>query len=140
MGKINYGRVVLGGIVAGIVFLALDFAGMYILPFDWDAWIAQYNLTMPSMALWVVMDILFGILAVWLYAAIRPRFSPGVKTAVIAGVFLWLFGAIMWYGFAAMGMFEMNAYLAMAGWSLVQMIVATTAGAWMYKEEGGGAM
>lgn len=140
MGKINYGRVVLGGIVAGIVFLVLDFVGMQIIPFDWEAFVAQYNLTNPPMALWVVMDIIYGILVVWLYAAIRPRFGPGVKTAIIAAIWVWIFFGAVYYGFTAMGMFPMNAFLAMAGWGLVQVIAATVAGAWMYREEGAGAM
>lgn len=136
MGKINYGRVVLGGIVAGVVFLVTDWIGMQILPFDWQAWIAQYNLTEPPMWIWIVMDIVFGVLLVWLYAAIRPRFGPGVKTALTAAVWAWLFVGAMYYGFAAMGLFEMGAYVWMAVWGLIQLAAATVAGAWMYREEG----
>jgi hypothetical protein len=42
------------------------------------------------MALNVVIDLLGGLSLLWLYAAIRPRYSAGAKTAVIA-VFAWWF-------------------------------------------------
>jgi hypothetical protein len=137
VGKINYGRVVLGGIVAGVVFVLTDMLGMYILPFDWEAWVRERGLTVPPFALWIVLDILMGILVVWLYAAIRPRFGPGVKTAVIGAVWVWLLLAIMYFGFTAIGLFEMGSFWLMGAWGLVQVIAATVAGAWLYKEEAG---
>ena len=39
----------------------------------------------------VFFAFLLGIVTVWLYAAIRPRFGAGAKTAVIAGLFVWFF-------------------------------------------------
>ncbi|CAN5353058.1 hypothetical protein BH23GEM2_BH23GEM2_19870 [soil metagenome] len=140
MGKINYGRVVLGGVVAGVVFFLMDFVGMMIIPFDWEAWIVERGLTMPPMATWIVLNLLFGILVVWLYAAIRPRFGPGVKTAVIAAVFAWLFYSMTQWAPTAMGMWSMNTYFMMAAWGIVQTVLAVVAGAWVYKEEGSTAM
>ncbi len=140
MGKINYGRVVLGGVVAGVVFSLMDFVGMMIIPFDWEAWIVERGLTMPPMATWIVLSLLFGILVVWLYAAIRPRFGPGVKTAVIAAVFAWLFYSMTQWAPTAMGMWSMHLYFMMAAWGLVQTVLAVVAGAWVYKEEGTAAM
>lgn len=140
MGKINYGRVVLGGVVAAVVFFVMDFLGMMIIPFDWEAWIVERGLTMPPMATWIVLNLLFGILVVWLYAAIRPRFGPGVKTAVIAAVFAWLFYSMTQWAPTAMGMWSMNIFFMMAAWGLVQTVLAAVAGAWVYKEEGTAAM
>lgn len=140
MGRINYVRVLLGGVVAGVVFLLMDFVGMQIVPFDWEAWAIERGLTIPPMATWIVMDILIGILAVWLYAAIRPRFGAGVTTAVMAGVWVWLFFSIIQWAPTAMGLWPMSAYWAMAAWGLVQTVVAVVAGAWVYREEGSTAM
>lgn len=140
VGKINYGRVVLGGVVAGIVFLLMDFVGMQILPFDWMAWMAERGLTEPPMATWIVMDLVIGILAIWLYAAIRPRFGAGVQTAVIAAVWLWLLLCTIQWAPTAMGLWPMSAYWGMVGWGIVQTIASVVAGAWVYKEEGSAAM
>ena len=39
----------------------------------------------------VIITFLVGIITVWLYAAIRPRFGPGPGTAVIAALVVWFF-------------------------------------------------
>src|SRR2546422_11534071 len=62
----------------------------------------------PDSIIWVfvVWDFVMGIGLVWLYAAIRPRFGAGVKTAVIAGLGLWFFiGLMSAIGEAPMGLF-----------------------------------
>ena len=35
-----------------------------------------------------------GLLLVWLYAAIRPRFGPGPRTATYAALVVWVCGFI----------------------------------------------
>ena len=134
MSNINYSKVLIGGIVAGIVFFALDFVGFMILGMDMDAWLAAHSLHEPPMAVFVVIDILLGILAVWLYAAIRPRFGPGAKTAAIAAGFMWFLFALIYFGLHMMGLFTPGDYTKMAAWGLVQVFAATLAGAWMYRE------
>ena len=42
-----------------------------------------------SVPIFAVYGFLLGIVAVWLYAAIRPRFGPGPKTAAMAGLAVW---------------------------------------------------
>jgi hypothetical protein len=137
VGKINYGRVVIGGIAAAVVFAVTDWVGMQLLGFDWEGWAARFNLTMPPIATMIVTWLLLGILAVWLYAAIRPRFGAGMRTAVIAAVFLWVMFGLIYWGFAAMGMWTMGEYGRMAAWGLVQTLAAVGIGAWLYKEDGG---
>ena len=91
MSGINAGRVLGGGLLAGLVFNILDFAANQMLRSDWEA--AMTRLNLPTSALeapsvmvtWIAVDFLFGILVVWTYAAIRPRFGPGPKTAAMAG-------------------------------------------------------
>jgi len=44
---------------------------------------------------WIVFGIVMGTAMVWIYAAIRPRFGSGVKTAVYAGLAAWfLYGCL----------------------------------------------
>ena len=136
MGKINYSRVLIGGIVAGFLFLGFDVLGFMLMNTDMDAWLAQHALTEPPMWAIYLTDILFGFLAVWLYAAMRPRFGPGWKTAAIAAVFMWICFALAYFSFHMMGLFTQGDYMMMAGWWLVGVFVATLAGAWIYREEG----
>src|SRR4030095_6901619 len=41
------------------------------------------------MVYYAVYDLAKALIGVWLYAAIRPRFGPGPRTAVIAAVVTW---------------------------------------------------
>src|SRR5579859_6988559 len=99
MGKINYSRVVLGGVVAGIISFTLwfFFNGVMLLPL----WVAATKALNPSghnaasppalLGSMFLIGIASEILAIWMYAAIRPRFGVGVRTAVFVSVFLWIF-------------------------------------------------
>lgn len=139
MGNINYSKVLIGGVVAGILLLALDFLGMMLLGFDMQAWAAAHALVEPPIAVFVVIDILLGIMIVWLYAAIRPRFGPGPRTAAITAAFMWLFFALVYFGFHMMALFTQGDYMKMAAWGVVQVFAATFAGTWLYSEGAGAA-
>lgn len=82
----------------------------------------------------VVLDMLEGISIVWLYAAIRPLYRPGAKTAVIAA-FAWWFivslGDATWCSF---GFFPPSTVIPLMIGTLPALIVATLAGAKFYKE------
>jgi hypothetical protein len=88
-----------------------------------------------AILVWNILGFLTGIGAVWGYAAIRPRFGAGAKTAMIAGVAVWYFsrflGAI---GEMNMGMASQKMIMTGLVWGLVEMIIATIAGAWAYRE------
>lgn len=47
-----------------------------------------------TLATWIVMGFVFGIAAVWLYAAIRPRYGAGIGTPVRAGIAVWSFASL----------------------------------------------
>jgi hypothetical protein len=80
---------------------------------------------------------LMGFLAIWLYAAIRPRFGPGPKTAAIAGLMVWALshlwsGVYLANGYA--GIFSAKLAWIPVVWGLFEAIIATLAGAALYKE------
>jgi hypothetical protein len=140
MGKINMGRVILGGVVAGIVADVLDFPvdGIWLAPRWADGMkaLGHPNL-MPNQ--WIGFDllgILAGIIAIWIYAAIRPRFGAGVKTAIKAGVAAWALGALlpnaafMYVG----GLFSRHLTLYTTLGALLETVIGTIAGAALYKE------
>src|SRR2546425_13360836 len=110
MGRINWGRVVMGGFLAGLVLNVVDFL-VYGVWLKTDYAAAMQALGKPGsmdnlIPLFVVLDFVYGIGLLWLYAAIRPRFGAGPKTAVIAGVALWFFVFLLHaIGEAPMGLF-----------------------------------
>jgi hypothetical protein len=87
-----------------------------------------------SANIWIVVDFLWGLLLVFAYAAIRPRFGPGPKTAMISGVMLWLGVTVVLAGFSSMGIFTQQAYMKSSALALVSTLVPSLAGAWLYKE------
>ena len=95
MGKINLTRVLLGGLVAGLVInIGETILNMVVLGAEMEASLAARNLPPvgnDAIGSFVVMAFSLGIAIVWLYAAIRTRFGPGVPTAVLAGSAAWFF-------------------------------------------------
>jgi hypothetical protein len=83
----------------------------------------------------VVITFLYGIALIWIYAAIRPRFGPGPRTAIAAGLVLWvlayvLFASTLW----AFGMFTARIAIVTSVWGLFEAPIAALAGAWLYVE------
>jgi len=140
MGKINMGRVILGGIVGGIVGDVLDIPvdGIWLAP-RWTYEMGLLGHSAMTAGTWVGFDVLgivIGIVAVWIYAAIRPRLGPGVKTAIYAGVVTWILAflvpnAAFMY---VMHLFSKHLTLYTTLGALVEVVVGTIAGAALYKE------
>lgn len=142
MSRINWGRVFLGGLLAGVVINIGEFL-FHAVIFKDDMAEAMRAMgrdpatvmTGNAIVVWNILGFLGGIMAVWLYAAIRPRFGAGAKTALIAGVAFWVISRF----FAAIAEMNMGMYsqkLIMTGlvWGLVEIGIATVVGAWAYKE------
>ena len=140
MGNLNWKSLLLGGLLAGVVINALEFLQFFLLADRFTPRMEELGLeteiTAPLAVVGVAMGFVFGIGAVWLYASIRPRYGAGVKTAVCAGIAVWFFAVLLnSIGFAISGLFSTELMLIGAVWELIELPLATTAGAWLYKEE-----
>ena len=138
MGKVNLSRVIMGGLLAGLIINVSEFLlNDKVMKTVWEAQLKTLGKTMPedagAMTFWIVDGFVTGIVAVWLYAAIRPRYGPGPGTAARAGLVVWFFTCLLWaLAMQNLGLFPVSV-LALV-WVLVESIVATIAGAWLYKE------
>ena len=143
MKGINLGRVIIGGLLAGLVINISEYLlNDVVAKADMEAAMKALGKSVPmdgkTVAVWVILGFAIGIIAVWLYAAIRPRFGPGVGTAARAGLVIWLVGSAMFTVIVVnMGIFPFMALPLV--WELVQSVLATIAGAWLYKEGGAAA-
>ncbi len=139
MGKINVGRVVLGGLLAGLVInVGESILGLVVAAERMELAYRELNLQPPAgntIGVFIVLGFLLGILVVWLYAAIRPRFGASAKTAVLAGFFVWLF-AWLWPSIVdgLMGLFDTDLIVFAIVWGLFEILAASVAGAWVYRE------
>lgn len=143
MGKINWARVVLGGVVAGVIINVFEFvANGVFLAADWEAMMKALGRTnFPSPSAGVILLIwgfLSGIGVIWLYAAVRPRFGPGVKTALLTGFAFWLLTTVLrTIDDAGVGypfLYPPRLLTILVLMCLVQFIAASIAGAWIYRE------
>lgn len=140
MGKINMGRVLIGGVVAGIVYDILSFlVDGVLLAHQWADGMKALNrpeFTSNQLIEFNVLGLIFGIALIWIYAAIRPNFGAGVKTAIWAGLAVWVIGVwipnfgFMWIPY--LFSHHLTAYTTAGG--LVEVVVASIAGAALYKE------
>jgi hypothetical protein len=138
MGRINVARVLLGGLLAGLIINAGEFVASLIFAESMELALRELNLQPPgsgAIAVFFVIGFVMGIAGVWLYASMRPRFGPGPKTAVLTGLAVWLLGYfIPLVGDALMGLFDPGLLVIPMIWGLVEVIVAVVAGAWVYQE------
>lgn len=139
MGKTNWGRVIVGGLVAGLVLNIVEWVlHAQVLGDDWEAameTLGAETYTGADIAMMVAWTFLLGIVLVWLYAAIRPRYGPGPGTAVRAGFVGWVFLYLFWFLYnLASGIFPQNLMTISIVVGFFELPIATLVGAWMYTE------
>ncbi len=140
MANINTSRVILGGLVAGLIINVVEgVMNGVVLVDQWTAQMVSLNRSAAGSVKQIVVLNLWGfaagILAVWLYAAIRPRLGAGPKTAICAGLFTWV--TICGMGTAVpviLHIYKLHLALIGVGYELVEMVLAALAGAYFYKE------
>jgi hypothetical protein len=139
----NTKKVLIGGIVAGVVMNVIDFvANMFILgermKAATDAFkpgLADQMMQGPAIVSNIVMNFVLGIALVWTYAAIRPRFGPGVRTATYAAVLFWILAGIFLSGYMHMGIISSGLWWSFTFIGLVNFLVSAWAGARFYSED-----
>ena len=139
MGKINVGRVILGGLLAGlIVNIGETILNLVVLASEMEAITTARNVPPvggSAIAGFVIMCFGLGIAMVFLYAAFRPRFGPGPKTAAIVGVVVWVV-TYAWsnVGDALMQLIPTGVMATALIWGFFESVLASVAGAAVYKE------
>jgi hypothetical protein len=139
---INTAKVVTGGLAAGVVLAVLDFLvnGLLMAEQNRAAMTALNPTLVESMesggalVAYVVIDLALGLLLVWTYAAMRPRFGPGPKTAAIAGLQIWGVAFLLYFGLTMMGLWGWGYFVTGAVAYLVMMLVAAAVGGRLYTE------
>jgi hypothetical protein len=139
MGQINWSRVVLGGLLAGLVINISEYVlNVPVAGAEMAEQLKRLNLPPiagSAIACFFIIGFVIGIVTVWLYAAIRPRYGPGPKTAVCAGLVVWFLAYLIpGIGYALVGYLPTGLVMLGTIWALVEMILAAVAGTWLYKE------
>jgi hypothetical protein len=144
--NIDRQRLVLGGLAAGVVLNIIDFLSNGVIfsarmQADANAFKAGLGDQMAAMgggqiAVYVFFDFVIGFLLVWTYAAIRPRFGPGPRTALYAGLVFFVVGLITTYGYKEMGVMSTGLWWSYTALWFINLVLAAVVGAAVYKEDG----
>lgn len=142
MGKINMRRVLLGAVLMGVTFIVIELVIEGIIgiigPKESEMLLEVAPFATLSGARYHIVNFsyffLFCVLAVWVCAAMAPRFGPGPKTGlIVAGVF-WFTGVLMAVNFVNMGIFPVKLTVTSLLFNLVELPPALVIGASVYRE------
>jgi hypothetical protein len=138
--SINWKRALWGGLGAGFLYDVLEMTvSGFLVGTQYEAELNAIRHTQPSAAgyaFFISWGFVIGIIGVCLYAAVRPRFGPGPRTAARVAFALWVIGDLMPHvGQAFMGIFSMGLMLKFAAQQLLFMLASVIFGAWLYRED-----
>ena len=140
MGKMNVRRLILGGLVAGMVFNIVDYlVDIVILGPQWTEGfkaLGHNGFSTNQLIGSGVTGLVGGTVAVWIYAGILPRFGAGPKTAVYAGLAVWIVGILLpnLIFMRIFGLFPGRLTLMTTLGALFETVPGALAGAAIYKE------
>ena len=123
--NINRRKLLVAGLAAGIVLNIIDFLSNGVIlsarmQADANAFKAGLGDEMAAMggaqiAVYVFFDLIVGFLLAWTYAAIRPRFGPGPRTALYVGLLFFVFGLILTFGYKELGVMSSSLWWMYTG-------------------------
>ena len=139
----NTSKVLVGGIVAGIVLNVIDWLVYTKLIADRVAASMEHfkpgssavMMSGNAITVYVITDLVYGLLLVWTYAAVRPRLGPGPMTAATVAFLFWIFGAFIWANFLVIGMTDPRLFWMEQLIGLITLIIGAVAGCALYKED-----
>jgi len=141
MPRTNWVRLIIGILIAAIImFFADGFFHERVVAADWMAVYTALGITPPAhntanLMYFAIFELGRGILAMSLYVLMRSCCGPGPKTAVLAGIVMWIaFSVTGPAQFIPLGFFSHALWIKVGAFHLVTSIVAAIAGAAVYKD------
>lgn len=143
MNEIKQGRLILAGFLTLGVFILLEilvetvlarmvlghfegayYQGAHVL--RWGLWEKVLNISIA---------LLNCMMLIWLYAALRPMFGVGTKTALITSLYWLVFLGTFSVNLANLGLFSMKLALIEMVFQVLELPLALIAGAYFYEAE-----
>jgi hypothetical protein len=141
MNKINWVRLIIGGLVAAVILFVTDgFFHEKIAMADWKAVFAGLGAAEPqespgSLVYFAIFELGRGFISLYLYALMRSCCGPGPKTAALAGVVAWIaFSVTGPAQFIPLGFYSHALWIKVGVFQLITSIIAAIAGAFFYRD------
>jgi hypothetical protein len=143
MNRIRVKRLILSGLITFFVFIAIEYLleriiGNHLFGGGIDSW--MYSLDVPNWNLAnntinILIAIVNVIVVMWLYAALRPMFGVGTKTALITTGFILVFVSSFTLNQVNLGLIPFQVAIVQLFYQYIELPIALVAGAQFY--EGG---
>ena len=141
MNEIKVWRLLISGLITLLVFVVIElivenvignvfFGGVY------DAWYGKLilpNWTAANYVLNILIGLVNSIMMMWLYAALRPMFGVGVRTALITSVFAFTFISFYGVNLANLGIIPIRIVAIELVYLGLELPLALIAGAQFYE-------
>jgi len=143
MSKVNWWRVLLGGLVATVICFVTDgLLHNFVVNQDWAALTVALEMKTvpheghgPALISFLDFELGRGLGVAFLYAMMRARYGPGPKTAAWAGIVIWLICSVSGPAqFIPLGFFSHALWLKAGAVQLVTTLAAALAGGALYRE------
>jgi hypothetical protein len=142
--KVNWTRLLAGGLVATLICFATDgFMHNKLVMSDWKALADTLGIKAAeheqghgtALISFFDFELGRGLGAIFIYVMMRARYSAGPKTAVAAAIVSWLICSVTGPAqFIPLGFYSQVLWLKVAGFQLATSLAATVAGAAIYRE------
>ena len=139
MEGINTGKLIVSGIVAGVVITVGQLVlNLVLLGGAQDAALETLGVAPvggSQIGMFIAMTFVVSCTMMWLYASLRDRLGPGPKTAMCAGIVVW----VLYYlqglsNFWILGMLGTPLVGIGLVWGLFELPIAAIAGAYFYSD------
>ncbi|HJQ21693.1 MAG TPA: hypothetical protein VJ867_15195 [Gemmatimonadaceae bacterium] len=138
---IDYGRVAVGGVAAAVVMIVIGVLGnKFVFGQRMQAEMAAAAPTLPrtpsttAIVAAIATQVIVGLMLVWLYAAMRPRFGAGPGTAAKAAAVVWIFGFLFYQDWLHVGLMTGTTYAIVSVVQAISVLAGALAGARLYGE------
>lgn len=141
MNKIKVGRLLASGLITLITFIVIEFivegiVGNRLFGLAYDEWYGDLilpNWTFANYALNIFFGLVNTIVLMWLYAALRPMFGVGVRTALVTSAFAFTFVATYAVNQANLGIVPIWIAVIELIYLVIELPLALQVGAWFYE-------
>jgi hypothetical protein len=127
----------MGGLIAGVLhYIITGLVNGVVLRQQLQGWIGSTGGVLHprtpavSMSLWAVMSLCYGMIGVWWYGGMRTLLRPGISTALLVGVALWIVSKLtVALDLLALGIMPTAIIVGQTIGGLVAIVVGILAGA-----------
>jgi hypothetical protein len=128
-------RLLLGGVAAGSVINAIEYLVHRIfLNAQWTAAFAALGKTPTGWTTFIPANFVVGIISVWVYTRMSPKYGSGPQTAVRAGLAIWVvFWVIPEMALLPLNLFPSSLLFTVIAVGFLDGIPAVLLGAWIYR-------